>query len=351
MVKWIKKASFQKAGQLQNRAAFLDRLAVLLTEGYTFYNGIMLLLPHHMKKYDTALATINDDLKKGLGVTLILSRIGFSTGMLLPIAIAELDGRLALALKEMAARLRKKEQQQRKLKNLLAYPTVLFVFIGALLLAFRRFFLPNMEALAVSRNSETTGFASTLPSLVTKIPDVVIGMGFLSALLTVTAVIVYKKFEPKTKVRVMMSLPILGTFFAMYKTRDFSSEIGSLLQSGLSMQDALDVLIDQHLDIVLSEIASSVKELVIFGESFHIATNMTAGLTAQLAAFAKHGEDSGHLAKELLIYSEHLSESIDDKLTKGLAMLQPILFSLIAICILAAYLALLLPVYGMMDKL
>ena len=32
-------------------------------------------------------------------------------------------------------------------------------------------------------------------------------------------------------------------------------------------------------------------------------------------------------------------------------MLQPALFCIIAICILAAYLALLLPVYGMMDKL
>ena len=55
--------------------------------------------------------------------------------------------------------------------------------------------------------------------------------------------------------------------------------------------------------------------------------------------------------KNYMIYSEHLSETIDEKLAKALAMLQPALFSIIAICILAAYLALLLPVYGMMDKL
>ena len=137
----------------------------------------------------------------------------------------------------------------------------------------------------------------------------------------------------------------------MLKTRDFASEIGGLLQSGFSMQDALDVLIDQNLDAVLSEIAKNVKQQVVFGESFHTATQMTEGLTNQLAMFAKHGADSGHLPKELLIYSEHLDETIDDRLTKALAMLQPVLFGIIAICILAAYLALLLPVYGMMDKL
>ena len=117
------------------------------------------------------------------------------------------------------------------------------------------------------------------------------------------------------------------------------------------MQNALDVLIDQQLDVVLSEIARNVKQRVVFGESFHSASQMTEGLTSQFAAFAKHGADSGHLPKELLIYSEHLGEAIDDKLTRALAMLQPALFGIIAICILAAYLALLVPVYGMMDKL
>ena len=351
MAKMINGSLFQQGDRLQNRPEFLERLAVLLMEGYTFHDGITLLLPHHMKEYTAVLATIQDDFKEGLGVTHILTRFGFSPSTLLPVAIAEMDGRLALALKGMAARLRRKEEKQKKLKNLLAYPLVLFVFISALLLAFRRFFLPNMEALAFTRQSGANGFVSFLPAIVTKIPDVVVGLVLLIMLLTVLCVSMYKKFDSKTKIRIMMSIPVIATFFSMLKTRDFAGEIGGLLQSGLSMQNALDVLIDQHLDCVLSEIAGNVKELVVFGEPFHSATYMTAGLTTQLAAFAEHGADSGYLAKELLIYSEHLAETIDEKLTKALAILQPALFGVIAICILAAYLALLLPVYGMMDKL
>lgn len=351
MIELLKKTAFKKQDKLQNQPAFLDRLSVLLMEGYTFYDGILLLLPHHMKQYDAVLVGINDDLKAGLGVTPILSRIGFSSSVLLPVAIAELDGRLALALKGMAVRLRRKEEKQQKLKNLLTYPIVLFIFIAVLLVSFRRFFLPNMEAFAFSRQSETTGLVSVLPSIVTRIPDVVIILVVLSTLLTITAVMLYRRFDPPIKIRIMMSIPIAGTLFSMLKTRDFASELGSLLQSGLSMQDALDILVDQHLDIILSEIAGNVKSLVIYGESFHTATDLTIGLTSQLSAFSKHGADSGYLPKELLIYSEQLEEEIDNKLAKALAMLQPALFCVIAICILAAYLALLLPVYGMMDKL
>ena len=121
-----------------------------------------------------------------------------------------------------------------------------------------------------------------------------------------------------------MTIPIAGTFFSIVKTRDFSSEIGVYSSRVLSMQDALDVLIDQNLDAVLSEIAKNVKEQVIFGDSFHTAVSRTEGLTEQLSAFAKHGADSGHLPKELQIYSEQLSETIDEKLAKALAVLQPL---------------------------
>ena len=116
-----------------------------------------------------------------------------------------------------------------------------------------------MEALAISRKSEENGFVSALPSLVTKIPDFIISMVLVSALLTVICTIIYKKLAPATKIHVVMSIPVAGTFFSIIKTRDFSSEIGGLLQSGLSLQNALDVLIDQDLDVVLSEIAKNVK--------------------------------------------------------------------------------------------
>ena len=57
-------------------------------------------------------------------------------------------------------------------------------------------------------------------------------MGVLSALLTVVCVIIYKKIEPNTKIRVMTAIPVVGTFFLMLKTRDFASELGGLLTVG-----------------------------------------------------------------------------------------------------------------------
>ena len=192
---------------------------------------------------------------------------------------------------------------------------------------------------------------TSFPMLMAKIPDFIIGTGIFILLASLVCSYIYKKFSARRKIRVFISMPIIANLFIMWKTRLFASEIGGLLRSGLSMQDALDVLIQQRLDPVLSEMTKDVKERVIYGEPFHMAVNLTDGLTKELGTFAEHGSNSGYLSKELLIYSEYLDDAINLQLTKALAVLQPILFSLIAVCILAAYIALLLPVYGMLDKI
>ncbi len=342
---------FRREPVLYNRSTFLARLATLLKEGYTFHDSLYLLLPHHLKEYQTVLTRIDNDFKEGLNVTHILRRFGFSSSHLLPIVIAEQDGRLTEALEGMATRLENADQAKRKLKNLLAYPAVLFLFITILLVGFRKFFLPNLQALALSRQGSSENGSALLLAIVSRLPDIFLGTGLMLGLLGIIGLVAYGKLHPARIIHLIGRLPIGGSLFIMWKTRIFASELGQLLQSGLAMQDALTVLMKQTLDPVLSEIARNVKMHVIYGEPFHVAVRLTSGLTKQLSAFAEHGANSGHLPKELVIYSEHLDETIHRRLTKGLAFLQPTLFSLIAICILAAYLALLLPIYGMLNTM
>lgn len=345
------KIQFKKRAALLNKTTFLKRLAELLKEGYPFYDALNLLLPHHTAEYKAVLAEMDADFRKGLGVSAILSSFGFTSNALLPIAIAEKNGGLTEALEGLAVRMEKIEGAKKKLRNLLSYPVVLFVFVTILLVVFRNFFLPNMEALLESRQGDTKGLFALLPMIVSKIPDIILGVGVILLLLILYSAFIYRRLPPAKKIRFFSKVPILGNIFFMWKTQVFASEMGNLLQTGISMQDALDVLIRQELDPVLSEIAKNIKGHVIYGESFHEAIRLTEGLLRPFASFAEHGAISGHLPRELLIYSAHLEETIDEKLRKGLALLQPLLFSLIAICILAAYMALLLPVYGMLDKI
>lgn len=336
---------------VENRPAFLGRLSVLLQEGYTFHDGLVLLLPYHSKHFSDLLERVEKDLKAGLGVTDILMNLGFPSHTLLPVFVAEVDGRLAEALKGIADRMRQSEERRKKLRNLLLYPITLFFFLTIFLFVFRTYFIPNLQAMTLARKGAENGFSSLLPLLVSRIPDAMIGCSIFLVCIVGSGLLIYRRLSTTRKIRFLMSLPIARSLFSKWMTREFAGELGSLLQSGLSMQDALEVLEKQKINPVLSEIAMSVKGHVIYGENFDSAIRLTHGLRDELSAYAKHGSDSGYLAKELLLFSENLHELIEEDMGKCLALLQPVLFTILAFCILAAYLALLLPVYSMFDNL
>ena len=215
--------------KIKNRPEFLARLAILLKEGYTFYDSVNLLLPHHSDDYQILLTKIEEDFREGETVTHILSRLEFTSSILLPVVIAERDGRLAETLASMANRLEKMEEVKKKLKGLLAYPAGLFIFISILLLGFRKFFLPNIELMTASKTSTDDGFVQSLPSLVAKTPDVILVLVILVTCIIFGFLLLYQKLSPPKKISFFISIPILGTIFAMWKTRLFASELGSFI--------------------------------------------------------------------------------------------------------------------------
>lgn len=334
-----------------NRPVFLARTGELLQEGYTFPEAISLILPHHTADYEEVMEKIDEVFKRGLGASAVLERLGFSDTILLSVMIAEKNGRLEEVLGSLSAQLVKVEEAKKKFKNILAYPIVLFLFIGGLLIGFRHFFLPNMKALSVTREVESSFLSTILPTMVTMLPDIILGMLICSVGFVFGTLLLYRKCSPKNKIKFIHRLPIVRKWVFQWESQKFARELGSLLESGISIQDSLEILAGQHVDVLLSEIAKQVREHLIYGEPFYAAIGLTDGLTSEFSSFAKHGEASGHLAKELLIYSAHLEEGLHEKLSKSLSLLQPTLFSLIALCILAAYLALLLPIYNMLDTI
>lgn len=335
--------------RLRSPAKFLWRLSELLEEGYAFYDAIYLLLPHHLPNYEEMLEQLDELFREGEAVSVILAKLTIPKSSLLSIIVAEKDGRISSALQVVSKKLARKEEATKKLRNLLAYPLLLFIFITCLLLVFRQSFLPNIQLLAKTRADET--ILSSLPQLVSRIPDFFIGITILLFLAVFSLRIYYEKSSASTKIQFMLSIPAIGTIFVMQKTIAFGQELGSLLLAGFSLQEALTILEEQEVDVVLGSISQHVRQQVIFGEPFHMAVRLTKGLTEELSVFAKHGEYSGHLPKELLLYCEHLEERLTALLQRALAMLQPMLFGMIAICILAAYLSILLPVYNLLDTM
>lgn len=334
---------------LRDRSRFLERLAVLLKEGYLLPTALTLLLPIHSRTLEAADAGLSSILKSGGNAAELLKFLGFRDGVLFPVEIAEHHGRLSESLESIARSYGRTEQIQTKLRNILVYPASLLGFTSLLFLFFRMNYVPNLTELMSSLQND--GESKGVPAYLLKMPDYFIaGM----AVCLLSAFILWKVLKAQ-KVRVqinwLLRIPVIKKYIRLYWSHLIARELGTLVHSGISLQESLKVLTEQNHHAVIRFIAECVKSEILQGQPLSRAVERMGILSSDMPAFLKHGELTGFLGKELILYSEVQMEQIEQQTQKWLRIIQPIFFIIIAACIVAAYLAILLPMYNLVHTI
>lgn len=345
---WINKLLLKRKIQLKEPAQLLKKMSVLLNEGYTFSDSLFMLMPHHLKGKSEIEEEIVDQLRNGASMTEVLDVIGYPKIYLMTILVAEQNGKMIQALQTVADQLEKKEKNRQHLKKLMTYPIILFFFLIILFFAFRMYFLPNMAFMMNARSSEGN-FDLKLSSLFLHLPDLFI---VLMIILVGVLMMIWRWLCKKTiedQIDFLLKIPIVNRQFKLQVTRQISYELGCLIESGMSMQAGLDILKKQALQPYLAKIAEIIQKRIVYGDSLSLAIEREGYFYKGFYSHVVHGEQGGNLGRELQIYSEFLTNRTENNVQKVLSLIQPILFIIIALCILGAYLAILLPMYKMMD--
>lgn len=332
---------------IKEPAQLLKKMSVLLEEGYTFSDSLFMLMPHHLLKHLHVEQHILKQLRNGASMTDILNLLGYPKIYLMTILVAEQNGKTVQALKSVANQLEKKEQNRERLMKLMIYPIVLFIFLIILFLAFRTYFLPNMSFMITNRSSGDSNL--TLSSFFLHLPDLFI---VLAIVLVSILLISWRWMSKKTiedQIQFLLKIPFINRQFKLQITRQLSYELGGLIESGMPMQDGLEILQKQSLQPYLAKIAEIIQKRIVYGDSLSTAIERENYFYKGFYSHVLHGEQGGNLGRELQIYSEFLTNRTENTIQRILSLIQPTLFIVIALCILGAYLAILLPMYKMLE--
>ncbi|MDM5234357.1 competence type IV pilus assembly protein ComGB [Lysinibacillus pakistanensis] len=335
--------------RVKEQAHFFSRLSVLMQEGYLFPQAISILLPHHIEAHEEIQQRIDEKLRQGIGVTGILETLRLARHHLVAIAVAENNGHMIEALKGVAKQMAVSEATKKKLLRLLLYPVVLIVFLLLLFFVFRTVFFPNIEKMISSRTPSNDQTMIGLSKMFLHFPDALVLLGIASIGSILFFQLYLKRQSMARQLTIISKIPFVQIYVRLSLTRQFAAYLGSLLESGFSLQASLQILEEQRLQPLLQHLARCLKERVVFGDTLTQAVQLTAVWQRDFSIFVEHGEKSGYLGKELLLYSELLTDKQEQLLHRILAFVQPTFFIIIAICIVAAYVSLLLPIYHMIE--
>lgn len=327
----------------------LKRMSKLLEEGYAFPHCIEMLVPYHVKNYQSMEEYVQAVLKGGGGPVQIMEIFGLDKQYLVAIQLAEITGNLSETLRQVAEQLHFHTEMKKKLIKVVSYPVALFIFLIALFIAFRTYFLPNMSSMVSSRAQGEETSSIQWATFFLHMPDYFLVLLFLLmlALFSVWQYIQRKRID--LQLNILFKIPLIGHFWRLLLTRQFARSLGSLLQTGFSLQQALDYLKVQHHQKQLAYVAERVQQRVIYGDSLQASVVLLGYFYPRFQQFVAHGEASGLLGRELMLYSELLDERIQAIIQIILAIIQPLMFIVIAVCVIAAYLSILIPMYNLLE--
>jgi competence protein ComGB len=334
---------------VSEQAIFLKRTGELLLRGYPISEAIESLSFQVPISRKMELTQCLSNLKKGIAFHDVLTNLGFDDDLIGYVYYAEQHGSFAEALLEGSSLTIKKQHDKQKLLKLLQYPFILIIITGCLFVFVEKTLLPRFTGLFKSMNLETNFFTTVLISFGKCFPLILLT---LSAILLSTALyylFIFRKIPILQQKAQLVRVPLLGHALRLLYTHYFSIQLSFLLSGGISFSEALNMFETNLRQPFYRNLAMEIKMKLVTGEKLESIIKSFSFFEKEFSMVVRHGQENGKLEQELFIYSQHCITVLEELLEKCLKTTQPILYLIIGFLVVSMYLAILLPMFHLMD--
>lgn len=334
---------------IKDQAHFLKRIGELLSRGYPISEAIESLSfqMSHLRKEELNYVLIN--LKNGHPFYQGLERLGFHEDLIGYVYFAEQHGSIAEALLEGSKLVLQKDLDKQKLIKILQYPMFLAFFTGLLFIFLENTLLPKFTSLFKSMNLEENLFTTFIYAFGRAFPMMLIVLIISLTLIGFYHFFIFRKLPILKQKDLLAKIPFIGRILQLLYTHYFSVQLSFLLAGGISVYEALMIFESNIRQPFYSQLGKAIKMKLVTGEKLESILRCYPFFEKEFPVIIKHGQENGKLEQELYLYSQHCMSIVEEIMEKRLKIIQPILYSLIGFLAVSMYLAILLPMFHLLD--
>ncbi|PGS48922.1 hypothetical protein COC46_16170 [Bacillus sp. AFS041924] len=182
-----------------------------------------------------------------------------------------------------------------------------------------------------------------------RLPSIMFFCFFLFGLIVVGYLMVINKLNPIEKMNKLVQIPFLKKYLITMNTYEFSMQLSILLHAGFPIIDGLKTMQNNDSRTFIKEKAVVLYNLIKNGISMQEALKNERAFHRELIFVIEHGMNNSTLNKELADYADYLKDSIEDYFHRSIKIIQPIILILISSSILSLYIAILFPMFQLMN--
>ena len=333
----------------QDLMLFCRQLSTLIGAGVTILKSLEIISKQvaSRKLYNVSL-----DLKKNMEAGLsfhealaVHPKI-FSDLWINLVESGEASGNLAVVLNRLAAYLEKQAAFKSKVISALVYPAILTCAgFGALLFLSLKI-IPSFAEIFKSFNISLPWLTQVLVDT----SDFLRKNIFVLILLFGAGIFVFRKYIQTKSGRVnfeklQLKLPVFGEFFLAFNIEKFSSEMATLLESGVPILYSLEISGRSVNNLIMADIIRKIKDDVREGKPMRDSLERSGFFEPMVIQMVSIGEEIGELPQMFKRINSFYQEYCDTFLTRFVSIFEPVVLVFIGGVIGVMVLGMFLPIF------
>lgn len=326
----------QRGITLKDKILFTKQLAVLLKSGVPLLQSLELLIEQFEGRLKTIIIAIKDGIKEGKSFADGLSKYPkvFDTIYVQLVRAGEASGKLETILERLVDYMERRAELTKKVKNALSYPLIQLGIVVLIVIALLTFVIPTLTQTFKAQGNKlpvTTQFLITLSDFIRNY--------YITLIIGIIVLIVIYNYWSRTPSgartidKIKLKIPIVSFFTRMGAVVQFSRTLGMLLESGVNLSEALDIVVKIVDNRILKDALSKARDNIIKQGKIAEYLRQT-GIFPPIAIYLlKTGEESGQLDFMLLTVAKNYETDLSDYSDALASKLEPIMLLVMAVVV------------------
>jgi len=328
-----------------------NQLAIMVDTGVTLSSALTSILQQEQNPtLRRVLAELRSAVEAGEDFSAALARHPkyFDHTYVSLVRVSEATGSLPEMLDRIGTYLRKQLETRNKVRAAMAYPAVMLVMAICVTVFLLTWVMPKFTPIFDNRGMQLP----TPTRIMMTASDVLIGYWYLWVGGTVALIaggIASLRTEPGRQAWdwLKISLPVLGSAMRKVIISRTIRTLGVMVQSGISMLDALRLAADVSGNRHYERLWLRVLDEVTNGAEIHAALAGSPLLPSTLVQMIRSGEETGKLDKVLARVSDYYDQEVETALKAATSLIEPLMIAGMGVVVGGIGLALLLPVFSL----
>jgi type IV pilus assembly protein PilC len=336
--------------------AFTRQFATLLDAGLPVVRAIDIL--HNQLKVGAlkdALGDVKEDVEGGSSLSEALGKhpLVFDKLYVNMIRAGEAGGLLDEILARLADYREKAQRLQQKIIGALVYPAAVITIAGAILAFIMIFIIPKFEAMFKEME---IGELPVPTKILLGAATTMATYWYIIVFMPVIIYIAYTMWVRTARGRLVadtikLKVPIFGQIISKSSVSRFCRTLGTLVQSGVPILDALSIIKNATGNMVVANAVETVHNSIKEGDTIAEPLRHCGVFDDLVVNMIQVGEETGELDKMLIKVADTYDNEVDTLVGALMSLLEPILIVGMGLTVGFIVISLFLPLITIMEKI